>query len=209
MNYEKSKVLLKKINALHDSMDHASGSSSLEKDLFLQYLRELYENVSSHSSDNALKEESSSNGSSSPELTKPVIETIKEPVIVSKKDLVTNVHPTPEKVSIAEEAIAAPISDEILKLLEESDASFDSSRILGGKIAKIGKAMGINERILTINELFEGQQPLFEETVDQLDKIKSYKEAKIFLANGIAKTMNWGEEQKKGKAIHFLHLVIY
>jgi len=44
MNFDKSKVLLKKINAIHDGVADGGGSfSSLEKDLILEYVRDLYE----------------------------------------------------------------------------------------------------------------------------------------------------------------------
>ena len=46
MNFSKSKVLLKKLNAIHDSgASFDNQLSSLERDLLLQYLRELSECV--------------------------------------------------------------------------------------------------------------------------------------------------------------------
>ena len=67
--------------------------------------------------------------------------------------------------------------------------------------------MGINEKILTINELFQGQQSLFEETVTKLNAMDNYESAKTFLGEGVASEMKWSEGRRKGKAIHFLHLV--
>jgi len=44
MDLQRSKVLLKKINALHDSADAFDGKfSKLERDLILQYVRDFYE----------------------------------------------------------------------------------------------------------------------------------------------------------------------
>lgn len=59
MNFLKSKVVLKKINALHESAEAFNNTSSkLERDLLLHYLRELYEIIAE---DNSLIADAESN----------------------------------------------------------------------------------------------------------------------------------------------------
>ena len=43
MNLTKSKVVLKKINTFHDQILLSGQMSKIEKDLFLDYLREMYD----------------------------------------------------------------------------------------------------------------------------------------------------------------------
>lgn len=206
MNYEKSKVLLKKINALHEAMSHGEGSNSLERDLFLQYIRTLYEVMSDTSTSSSDQNESIAAPISITPAPKPVVETRNPtaPMVASPQ------HSQPV-VEEAKEVIATEKKDEISKELQElyaeSNESFDSSRILGGKISDIGKSMGINEKILTINELFGGQQPLFDETIALLNKADNFEEAKKILAAGVAQDKEWINPPRRGKAIHFIHLV--
>ena len=45
MNLAKSKVVLKKINTLYESLELGDEISKIEKDLLLDYVKELYESV--------------------------------------------------------------------------------------------------------------------------------------------------------------------
>lgn len=206
MNYEKSKVLLKKINALHEAMSHGEGSNSLERDLFLQYIRALYEIVNVSDSSQAPAKEQISIPTPIMTPQKPMAETDK-----ANENKVS----TPKPQNPPEEVLEVlpntkeqnEIPDEIQALYDESDESFDSSRILGVKITDIGRSMGINEKILTINELFDGQQPLFDETIGLLNKADNFEEAKKILASGVAQEKEWANANRRGKAIHFIHLV--
>jgi hypothetical protein len=53
MNTDKATKLLKKIQALYDNLGDQGSMSSLERDLILSYLRELYEEFSTATRDRA------------------------------------------------------------------------------------------------------------------------------------------------------------
>ena len=99
------------------------------------------------------------------------------------------------------------ISEELASLFLESEKEENGSRYSLGSITDIGKSMGINDKILTINELFQGDQGLFNQTIGHLNGLLNFKEAKEYLASGVAEDLNWSKASKKGKAIRFIQLM--
>lgn len=82
-----------------------------------------------------------------------------------------------------------------------------SQKLSFSPIKNIHKAISINERIFTQNELFAGDHILFRSTLEQIEGMSSFEEASTFLKNGIAKDENWESGKKRKKAIQFMHLV--
>lgn len=79
---------------------------------------------------------------------------------------------------------------------------------LGSKpVTLIENTMGINDRILTINELFRGDHALFQQTVDTINRSESYDQVKEFLVSGIASELEWSSEGKAKKATAFIRLI--
>ncbi len=74
-------------------------------------------------------------------------------------------------------------------------------------IGDIKKAMGLNERISTQNELFGGDAADFENTVSALNQLRNYEEAKNYLIRDMAVKYNWLGKAKKEKAKEFIKLV--
>ncbi|MDI9359097.1 MAG: hypothetical protein QM528_09120 [Phycisphaerales bacterium] len=69
---------------------------------------------------------------------------------------------------------------------------------------KLTQLMGINDRLLFVNELFNKNNELFQKTVADLDACSSYQDAKSLL---IQRSMNWNEEDKVVQQFdHFLKL---
>jgi hypothetical protein len=82
-----------------------------------------------------------------------------------------------------------------------------SSRLASKPVTLIENAMGINERIFTINELFRGDRELFQQTVDTINRSESYDQAKEFLMTGIASELEWSSENNAEKATAFIRLI--
>lgn len=74
-------------------------------------------------------------------------------------------------------ANALPLAD---KLAAQPDNSL-AARLEKRPIAELRKVIGINEKFLFINELFEGNIQLYNHAIDELDGFKSYNGAKTFL----------------------------
>jgi hypothetical protein len=95
--------------------------------------------------------------------------------------------------------------------LEELFA-FGSAKELSEKLSQlpitdIRKAMGLNERIFTVNELFGGQQSAFDDTLKALNLLRSFDEAKQYLLQNAARQFDWAEKDRKNKAKTFIKLV--
>lgn len=215
MDFSKSKLLLKKINAIHDSVDaFGSGFSQLEKDLILQYLRDLYECINlegaTESPQPQVKE-----ASLAPAIETPVVRSIPQPIAQpvnatngSTNGAASSVHGAATQVAApVEKPKKAKINPELDTLFEESNLNDLSQRFANAPIKDIAKAMGINERILTINELFKGDQQSFQSTADALNACANFEEAKAYLINGIATKNDWISNKRKKKAEVFIKLI--
>ena len=101
-----------------------------------------------------------------------------------------------------------PFIDEELEEL----FSFTTARELSEKLSElpitdIKKAMGLNERIFTVNELFGGDQATFDNIVATLNQLRSYQEAKDYLIRHVAGKYHWASKDKKSKAKTFIKLI--
>ena len=219
MNFDKSKVLLKKINAIHDGVADGGGSfSSLEKDLILEYIRDLYEIVRLDHAD----------------VSAPTKETVKEaplpkvaatPVTKAKPSIAPITVPTPStnghsngassanghQSSPSTEKESGPavlaVDPDMEELFAESKMNDISQRFANTPIKDIGKAMGINERIFTINELFKGDQQHFQTTADTLNEYTTFAQARAYLSKGPAAKYDWTHPKRKKKAATFIKLI--
>ncbi len=219
MNFDKSKVLLKKINAIHDGVADGGGSfSSLEKDLILEYVRDLYEIIrldqpNSSAPIKEVKKEEPKPRVADTEVVDalPTIPPVQVPTPSSNGHAThapsTNGHhPSP---AVAQQPVATfrDVDPDMEELFAESKLNDISQRFANTPIQDIAKSMGINERILTINELFKGDQQHFQSTADTLNEYTSFAEAKAYLSKGPAAKYDWTNPKRKKKAATFIKLV--
>ncbi len=232
MDISKSKILLKKINALHESgINISSGLSALERDLLLQYLREYYEVIqNSNTSGQDIESREMFNGNSehhmhiaqhTPQETlhyqTPIQNHHPTPSIPTQATTITV--PSPPQYHAPVSSIAVPVApvinppaQEKLQIDPQIEELFDISSSNGTRfslppIIDINKALSINERILTINELFGGSQPSFSTVSENLNRFVSFEEAKEYLAKEIAPKYDWTSTAKRAKAQQFIQLV--
>jgi hypothetical protein len=74
-------------------------------------------------------------------------------------------------------------------------------------IDNIQGAMGLNERIFTLKELFGGDKALFDDTCQRLNELHSFAEARNLLINGVARDQNWAGIDRLKMAEQFLRIV--
>ncbi|MFK8102422.1 MAG: hypothetical protein AB8G15_07855 [Saprospiraceae bacterium] len=120
--------------------------------------------------------------------------------------------PVQEKKPVVQ--AAPPVAKEPEKTKKEHETLFEykeakelSERLSELPIKDLSKALGLNEKIFTITELFGGDSDLFERTIMILNGMKDYDEAKKYLSNHIADKYNWATREKKNKAKNFIKLV--
>ncbi len=100
----------------------------------------------------------------------------------------------------------AKISEDQEELFEFKEATDLSERLSQSPIKDLNKAMGINERILTTNELFDGNGDAMKDALSTINRLSNFDEAKDYLAN-IAEIYDWTSKKKKKKAKVFVKLV--
>lgn len=129
---------------------------------------------------------------------------------------VNNLEPTDETISVAElDEVENPIADisknssnpNLDALFVKAEVKELSDQLKWKPIKDIDKSLSINERILTKNELFDGDGELMNATIATLNSFKSYDEAINYLKNNIALKLDWASDSKKGKAALFLQKV--
>ena len=82
-----------------------------------------------------------------------------------------------------------------------------SERLSLTRINDLSKAMGVNERIFTVNELFGADNSLYRDVIKALNNMNSFEEAKAFLSANVAEKFNWTHKTKRNKAKNFIKLV--
>lgn len=82
-----------------------------------------------------------------------------------------------------------------------------ADRLANAPLRDLTKAMGLNERMFTINELFGGNKASFDEALHTLNHLSSYEQAKVYLASNFALQHRWNSDDKLKKAQNFMKLV--
>ena len=97
--------------------------------------------------------------------------------------------------------------EELENLFEHHQAREISEKLSELPIQDLGKAMGLNEKIFTINELFDGDQEAFKNAIQVLNSLSTFEEAKHYLVREVALRYNWAISDRKNKAKNFIKLV--
>lgn len=74
-------------------------------------------------------------------------------------------------------------------------------------IRDLSTALGLNEKIFTINELFGSNKDVYDRTVSAINNMNNFDEAKAYLIQNIVSTYDWTNGEKKKKAKIFIKLV--
>ncbi|MBK7409732.1 MAG: hypothetical protein IPL49_03515 [Saprospirales bacterium] len=201
MDFQKAGILLEKIHALYKNMSaDAESVSEIEKDLMRAYLRQFYEHFLPH--------EEAEPQQLSPPLPPERKEQRKVEVL---KAVEVEVPEPPKEQPVVEKparkAVTGGDKQDIDTLFEHHQATELSEKLSELPIQDLSKAMGLNERIFTINELFDGDQEAFKQAVQVLNGFHSFEEAKNYLVQEIAIQYNWAQTDKKNKAKNFIKLV--
>jgi hypothetical protein len=176
--------LLQDIDALKRTLRESGDLSTLERDLVLQRIRELYEA--------ALK---TGNGS-------PMHASVQEKITAEVSSIEL---PTGEKLS---HPLHQAHEDEIP--LHEKIAFHHEDLSVAGvmqhrKISTMKEAIGINEKFLFIRELFNNETDSYQRCVDKIDASTSLAEATSILDAEYSSKYTWNKE---GNAyFHFTSLV--
>lgn len=95
-------------------------------------------------------------------------------------------------------------SDALVKLFEHNHPEKMDSRFSHVPIDDIASALGLNERIFTLNVLFGGDRELFDTTCAKLNQLSSFADAAEILLTGPAQKYNWADRESVKMAEHFI-----
>ena len=235
MKIKKFKKTISRLTVLLNTMDDNEKLSNLEKDLIRKHLLDLYdmtlENTETEKAEHKVKEVHVSSVYdevfeesviAKPEKTQQIETPIKQ--------LVEEEHIDPEPVLVEEEAyqttqlVEEPIlesskplttgsrkqliNDDHADILDyDSETNELSDRLGESPISDLTKAMGINERMLTVNELFDGDNAAFKTSLSALNGMANYEDAKSYISAQLIEKYNWVSPKKRKKAKVFIKLV--
>lgn len=221
MNIKKLGKRLNKINLLFQSIKDDGTASKIEKDLLLSYLRDAYEYATEPGDTPApvaekprYEEPAVHVPPTRPAPTPQVIQQIVQEEVVpapppTPQPAAPEPHPAPVSVETTEATPTNPVavSDALSAIFAQADVNELSDRLSMSPIKDMTKAMGINERIFTVKELFGGDNDVFNSILQRINGCSSYDEASEYLLTGIARDQDWANESKLKKAETFMKLV--
>lgn len=237
MNLDKTTSALKKINRLLEIIGDSGDASETEQDLLKAYVKNLYNAVSDgenlETTEEPTKEKPVAEAKPKAAAPAPVVEAappVPEPEVVTIATPPASVTPPEPVVNIAPPAAPVPVAvpEAVAASVAPSDkASTSAAPTKGGlgdlfdleqgselsdilsstPVNDLTKAFSINERILTVNELFGGDNEEFKNILVALNGLGSYEEAANVLARSVASKYSWNSEKKHKKAQKFLKLI--
>jgi hypothetical protein len=233
MQLEKTAILLEKINNLHKSLlKDADNISSIEKDLLKDYVKALYEALIDapqkaskpkiiqrvvRKVQPVVVEPSGDQPSSSdiveetPIAAAPEKKEYKPPRIIElpkevKEELAST--PPTEAQEVRHEAPAPQMDDDLAELFEEDGNNNDlSGRLANSPIKDLTRAISINEKIFTVNELFGGNMVDMEQTLKTLNNCSGFANATATILMEKAQEYKWTDAKRVKKAKNFIKLV--
>jgi hypothetical protein len=141
---------------------------------------------------------------------RPVMEPPRPPVAETPHSIVEPPKPAPssppmERVKHAPEM--GNIPPEIDALFEENISKELSDKLSNMPIGDLTKAFGLNDRLLTQNELFGGSKVVFDQAIRDLNAMPSFDAAKGVLVS-LAVQYNWvSNEDRKRQAKTFIKMI--
>ena len=235
MSIKKIRKQLKKINTLFSTIEEEGHMNAIEQDLMKTYILSLYEQVISRPDHDDVKEKpvkkikvihennkevkSESIFANEPEVSsviKEPIESLVEQEFKAIKNGTSSPTPTETVIDLEEEVeqvVDTPealtqVEDEKLNVLFESDNSNElSNRLSKLPLTDLNAAFGLNEKIFNINELFNGKNTSYQETINKLNQFSSMEEAREYLTNEIVNQYEWLDDHKIKKASNFIKVI--
>jgi hypothetical protein len=235
MNIDKFVKNLNKINNF-DNWDKPKGKlTKIEKDILLEYIRKMYKAVYDDSvvvkeRDNKTvlpveetpiiekvqevkvveieeKNEIQTQVKESEKLAEIKQEIKKEELPVKVEDVVVESKPLEFMADELRSTSHISFSVEFMSIFKDFTSKELSEKLSMLPIKDLKKAFGLNEKIFTINELFNGDSASFDRVMDDLNQLGSTNEAKEYIIDKIAEKFNWDNEHKIKKAEQFFRTI--
>ena len=236
MNFQQAEKLLRKINMLFESLEADDEVSTIERDLMRDHLRRLYDLFQNDPTEKEATRRPAPRQQPKVEVLKkappkarrpapppapaPTPEPAYEPPRIIELDeelqeMAATPPPAPPKPRPAPTPAAKPksapvsveLDDDIAALFQLPKGSDVAAKLGSSRITDLNRAMGLNERFLTRDELFGGSDAAMKNTLQTLNGFDNFAEAKQHLATKVIPKYGWTEKDKRKKAQVFIKLV--
>lgn len=177
------------MNALDQALEHTE--KDVEKSQisseFISHIKEVREIINEEEGEGLAEEE------------------VAEEAMLTESEIIEETKVSVEEESPSQEQLTDVLEDEILSMISmhssiASSEVDDEDNSLAAKLAKtkienLNSVIGINEKFLFTNELFDGNTEQFLKTISDLNNCTSISEANSKLA-GISTKRNWNQEEE-------------
>ncbi|HKK74476.1 MAG TPA: hypothetical protein VJ953_05360 [Saprospiraceae bacterium] len=219
MDKQRAKITIKKINSLFDSIEmETNGLSTIERDLMLKYIRDLYEVFVDEAREVSPPKKMPPKPISPPKPEapappRPIIES--KPMDQPKFDLHKKNEdpaekepeaPQPEPVYSAPRTSASGTTAEIEALFTFQEARELSEKLSEQPIRDLQAALSINDKLLYTNELFGRQHNVLNDSLSTLNRFENMEQARSFLVS-LAEQYNWTEAEREEIARSFIKTI--
>lgn len=223
MNLDKTAKALKKINRLYELISDIGESTETERDLLKAYAMDLYNSLSSD--EERIDDEISNDMKKLKKEEKKLKKEHKAKKQAAKaSEEVSEVKTEPKEEKDVPEAVPASaassasdnkktaaaqsgFSAEMMEIFQVNEVTELSDKLSQSPISDLTKAMGINERIFTVNELFGGNTDEFNNLMKALNGLTNYEEAKAVLMKSVASKYDWDNTARQKKARQLIKLI--
>lgn len=139
----------------------------------------------------------------------PIQEIIEEKsaIIEKQADAKTDEEMVVEGKEVIKQLVNDPVDADLLALFNEAPVTDLSDKLALLPINDLTKALSINERFFTIQELFGGNSDLFKTTLQKLNSFSNFEEASEDLMSSVASEYEWASTTKHKKAANFIKLI--
>ncbi len=216
MDSTKADILLSQLRALHKQY-YTDGQQNEVNKLALADVVKRYTILLEHTSpvaEQTLEAESEIEEQVKEQITAPIVEEIVEATAPAPvKEVVEKIaapEPQPkEEITPKPEPqkTVRKIPADMQRLFKQAESKEISFQLANQPINNLGLAMSINERQLTIQELFGGDVNAFDRAIRELDSAPNFEAAQTFLLDHIIDHYNWNTDALHKKAQIFIQLV--
>lgn len=143
---------------------------------------------------------------------RPKVEKAKpKPVVIEKPKVEVRKPPVVETKTYQEPIISPTWTDEEVEIIDDlfefKVATDLSEKLSAGPIRDLRTSMSINERFITISELFKGSKSKYDEAIQKLNNFENFEQATNYILDNLATKYGWLNKKKTKLAKSFIKKV--
>lgn len=147
-----------------------------------------------------------------PELLREVFEPVSQSVVAANAQQAWRVDPLVEVPTLSHQPAGLELNDfigttstSINDKLKENGVTDRGSQLKGSPVKELRKAIGVNDRFVFINELFRGDEPMYERSIKTINNFRILPEAEYWMERELKIKLGWDDSREIVK--HFYQLV--